>query len=189
MGITYMRKAKLYADDMFVMNWLNEHNIKGTLLQRRGAISVYRLRKTGMTTHFECEIHYKKVDVLQYLEHLDKALTERAEQEENAKNCYLILNRIQRLIGCEDILSGMFMDYLDVLEYCNDVDVTDEVLKLRDEYHRLYPKQAQSYTDGNNCFYEQWGDEDNPFDYWADFMIDERWRLDTVKYIPIYNED
>ena len=96
---------------------------------------------------------------------------------------------MKHLLGIEGVSSGTFINCLDVLEYCNGVDVTDEVLKLRDEYHHLYPKQAQSYTDGNNCFYEQWGDEDNPFDYWADFMIDERWRLDTVKYIPIYDED
>ena len=189
MAIIFNLIAKLYEDDMFVVNWLNEHNIKGSLIQRRGAITVFRLRKTGMTTHFDCEIHYKKVDLLQYLEHLDKALTERAEQEENAKNCNLILKRIKRLLGIEGMLSCMFADCLDDLEYYTDIEVTDEVLKLRDEYFRLYPKQAHSYKDGNDRFYAQWGDEDIPFDYWADFMFDERWRLDIVDYIPVYEED
>lgn len=181
----YEIKAKLNADDMFVVNWLNEHNINGYLNQRKGDVTDFYLRKTGMTTHFHCEIHYKEVNLLQYLEHLDKALTERVEQEENAKQAMLLVRRIKHLLGLDNMLTDMFSLYLDKLEYCIDVTVTDEILKLRREYHRLVPKQkANTYRDGNDRFYVQWS---MPFDYWDNFMYDTYWRIDTVDYIPVYN--
>ncbi len=112
MSIIFETKAKLYEDDMFVVNWLNEHNIKGSLIKRKGAITVFCLRKMGMTTHFRCEIHYKKVNLLKYLEHLDKALTERVEQEENAKQAALLVRRIKHLLGLDDLLIFLFINYL-----------------------------------------------------------------------------
>lgn len=192
MSIIFETKAKLYEDDMFVVNWLNEHNIKGSLIRRRGAITTFRLRKMGMTTHFQCEIHYKKVNLLQYLEHLDKALTERVEQEQNAKQATLLIRRIKHLLGLDDMFTFMFANYLDKLEYCIDIIVTDEILKLRQEYYQLVPnKHAKTYKDGNDRFYAQWcgrGYGPDEFDYWSDFMYDTKWRIDTVDYIPVYNE-
>ncbi|MCR4759366.1 MAG: hypothetical protein K5705_03745 [Oscillospiraceae bacterium] len=192
MSIIFETKAKLYEDDMFVVNWLNEHNIKGSLTKRKGAITVFYLRKTGMTTHFRCEIHYKKVNLLKYLEHLDKALTERVEQEENAKQAALLVRRIKHLLGLDDLLIFLFINYIDKLEYCIDITVTDEILKLRHEYYRLLPhNRAKNYIDGNFRLYAQWGNpggESNEFDYWGNFMYDTYWRIDTVDYIPVYNE-
>ena len=193
MAITIHKRAKLSKEDLFVVNWLNEHNIKGSLARKRGAaIRSFYLRKTGMTTHFYCEIHYKKVNLLQYLEHLDKALTERVEQEENAKQCVILAKRIKHLLNLDDIFTIRFVDYLDELEEFNDITVTDEILKLRDEYHRLFPKRhAYTYKDGNDRIYAEWtynSDDSFKFNYWKHFMYDMMWRLDTVEYIPVYHE-
>ena len=126
------------------------------------------------------------------MEHLDKALTERVEQEENAKQAALLVRRIKHLLGLDDMLIFLFTGYVDKLEYCIDIIVTDEILKLRQEYYRLVPnKRAKTYKDGNDSIYAKWrvpGDDSYEFDYWDNFMYDTYWRIDTVDYIPVYNE-
>lgn len=179
MSIIFNPKMRLSKKDKYTIDRLNEYGIKGKLIWKKGGVTKFYLRKDGMISHFGCEIPYKEVDLPVYLEALDKALTERAEQEENAKQCNIILRRMMRLLGLEGEYPVFFLDYLDSLEYFYDIEVTEEICRLRDEYYRLYPKRPINYQD----WYELNYPED--FTYWDEYIFNYDYRHDYIDYIPI----
>lgn len=201
MAIFYNPKMRLSKKDKYAIEWLEKHGIKGNLIYKSHGITQFYLRKPGMLSSFLFGFHYTENDLGACLRKLDKALTERVGQEEAARQANIVFKRLKRLAGFNDMLSELFLCYLDILEYCNDVIVTEEILKLRDEYHRLHPKQALTYKDGYDDLYVDFVYDHYPKDfsydnfsknhsndgssYWDEYIFNYNWRREPVDYIPI----
>ena len=184
MAIFYNSKMRLSKKDKYAIEWLEKHGIKGELIRKWHGMTKFYLRKPGMLSSFIFSFHYTENDLDTCLMKLDKALTERVVQEEDARQANIVFKRLKHLAGFDDMLSDLFLLCLDKLEYCNDVIVTEEILKLREEYHRLHPKQSLTYKDGYDFYYA----EDlfyQDFSYWDDYMFNYNSRREPVDYIPI----
>lgn len=187
MAIFYNPKMRLSKKDKYAIEWLEKHGIKGELIRKWHGMTKFYLRKPGMLSSFIFSFHYTENDLDTCLMKLDKALTERVVQEEDARQANIVLRRLKRLAGCDDVFSVIVHRYLNVLEYCKDVIITEEILKLRDEYYRLYPKQALTYRDGYDELYDDFSKNhsNDGSSYWNEYMFSYDWRREPVDYIPI----
>ncbi|MBR1382404.1 MAG: hypothetical protein IJ555_01125 [Ruminococcus sp.] len=182
MIICYKTKQKLNTADKKVISKLNEYGIDGYLVRKKGEELKFHLRKPGMLSYFKVSIYSKWTleECPEELEQLDRALTERVEQEDRAKQCGIIFRRIRKL--CKATLRTVLDPYiLDLL--LDKPDTSDEVKNLICEYHRLFPSKATTYEMGGDYRYA------SSKYYWEQYI---RWiEVRSVKliYIPVYTED
>ena len=173
MIICYKTKNKLNSADKKVISRLNEYGIDGYLVRNKDGVLLFHLRKPGMLSYFKVRICSKSAieNGFKELKHLDRALTERVEQEERAKQCGLILGRIRKLGNATET-------YLSPLKFYWPVNKTDEVKDLIAEYERLVPINTSTYDIGGSYrnIYPWW--------YWDDYVHDVKVRSAKVEYIP-----
>ncbi len=145
MKIDINPKYKPTKNEEATIKWLNEHKIVGCLVERKENYTHFNLRKTGMLSYFTCLINYDEVDLENYLETLEAALIHYCEQEEIAKQCKILENRIKKLLRLagED---GWF--YYDSKCY--------PLLKDIVEFADKYPHHTHIFTIEDNLpFYRQ----------------------------------
>lgn len=176
MIICYKTKTKLNSADKKVISRLNEYGIDGYLVRNKDGVLLFHLRKPGMLSYFKVSICSKEAiqEDSNQLEHLDKALTERVEQEERAKQCGIIHRRIKKLCNVAEETIFYPFDRFWFLRF----NSPREVQHLIDEYFRLFPFSSATYDIGGSyrkklhCV------------YWEDYVVDVKVRSAKVEYIP-----
>ena len=167
---------KLTPNEEITIDWLNKHKIDGCLVERKNNTTHFNLRKTGMLNYFTCLINYDEVDLEKYLEALEAALNHRCEQEEIAKQCRIIEDRIKRLLRCTGESGWLYYDDLcypllkDIVTFADkypkhthilavekNIPIYKQILKLFDKLKALLKELGtEEYEDFLNTNY---GDE------------------------------
>lgn len=158
MKIDINPKYKPTKNEEATIKWLNEHKIVGYLVERKENYTHFNLRKTGMLSYFRCLINYDEVDLENYLETLEAALIHYREQEEIAKQCRIIQNRIGELLRrvgedrwlyldelCQPLLKDVLRftneypeyTYIFIDEYENGLPFFIQILLLFEEFEKL----------------------------------------------------
>lgn len=156
MKIDILKEYKLTKNEEATIDWLNKHKIGGYLVTRKENTTYFNLRKSGMLGYFTCKLDYTKINLTSYLEALDEALTLRCEQEDLAKQCRILKERIQNFLyragestfffydsECYPLLKDIvtFADkypkYTHVLTFKHKLPLYREIVKLFEEYQKL----------------------------------------------------
>lgn len=179
MIICFKTKKKLNTADKKVISKLNEYGIDGYLVRNKNGVLLFHLRKPGMLSYFKVSI-YSKWALEEYpeeLEQLDRALTERVEQEDRAKQCGIIYRRIRKL---SKATLGRYVSPCTLDTLLDRSDTSNEIKKLIHEYHRLFPSKATTYELGGNYRYIR-----SEY-YWEGYIRWVKERSVKLNYIPIY---
>lgn len=181
MAITHKPNAKISENEKYTIKLMDEYKIKGFLSHKRKDITTYYVRLPGMLSYFICRINYKEIKRLRpYIEHLYKALLERVEQEEGAKQCGILLRRLHKLSYGKNHTKLSHLLPIDVFNYKKSRDkVSEEEAKLYDEFLRLYPLESTKYKENYKRPYN------NHTLYWDAYIQSVKFRFKPTEYIPI----